>query len=78
MTLEVLKPSELQTIELLRALEKVPNATRVEISLTDFERNTETLKVIVEGQGVNPDKLAKVIHDYGGVVQNIQHVLGER
>ena len=77
-TLEVLKPSELQVMDLLKALEKAPNVARVEITLTDFERSTDTLKVTIEGQGLAMDKISRAISESGGVVQNVQHVLGER
>ncbi|MFH1106428.1 MAG: DUF211 domain-containing protein [Candidatus Micrarchaeota archaeon] len=77
-TLEVMKPSELQTVDLLKALEKISQAKRVEIRLTDFEKSTETLLVTVEGNDVSYEKVAHVISDYGGVIQNVQRMLGER
>ncbi|MFH1750498.1 MAG: DUF211 domain-containing protein [Candidatus Micrarchaeota archaeon] len=77
-TLEILKPSDLQIIELMRALEKVKNVKRVDITLTDFERSTETLKVSIHGEGLDFEKVSDVVMHSGGVIQTVQHVVGEQ
>lgn len=76
-TLEILKPSDFQVIELMGALEKVDGVKRIEISLVDFERHTDTLKVGITGNSLDFNKLENVITHVGGVIQTIQHIVGE-
>ncbi len=77
-TLEILKPSDLQLIELMKALEKVNGIDKLEFTLTDFERSTETLKVSVYGNSLDFDKVSEVVSHSGGVIQTVQHVVGEK
>ncbi|HLC48139.1 MAG TPA: DUF211 domain-containing protein [Candidatus Norongarragalinales archaeon] len=77
-TLEILKPSDLQIIELLHALEKVAGVKKVEITLTDFEKSTETLKVSISGASLDFERVSEVVAHSGGIIQTVQHIVGER
>ena len=77
-TFELLKPSDLPTMDLLKMLEQEQGVSRIDIGLMEFERNTETLKVEIQGKNLNVDALLKIISDFGGVVQNVEHIVAEK
>lgn len=76
-TIDMLKPTELRTSVLLELLEKA-KIRKVEINSYELERSTESLKVIVEGDGVDIEEVLAIIRKYGGVVQNIESLVAER
>ncbi|MFH1442760.1 MAG: DUF211 domain-containing protein [Candidatus Micrarchaeota archaeon] len=76
-TLEILKPSDFQAIDLMSALERVKGVRKIEISLVDFERHTDTLKLGISGDSLDFAKIEEVVSKAGGVIQAIQHIVGE-
>ena len=78
LSLDVLKPSDLPTVDLMKELEKSNGVTKIDITLVEFERNTDTLKVGIEGTGLNIDEITKCIASFGGVIQNIEHIVAEK
>ncbi len=70
--LDVLKPHEPDILKLGREiLSKESSIESLEISVLEIDRETETLKIVVNGKNVNFDKLRKRIEKLGAVVHSI-------
>ncbi|MBI4399707.1 hypothetical protein HY570_03065 [Candidatus Micrarchaeota archaeon] len=79
LSLDVVKPTELRTSSLLEVLSQAKaKINRVQIDSYELERNTESLKIIIEGDSLDMDEVYALIKQYGGVVQNLDMVIAEK
>jgi len=76
-TLDVVKPVELKTTLLLEAL-KATSVKRIEITSYELERNTEYLKLVVEGDDLETEEILTMIKKYGAAIQNMDALVAEK
>jgi len=73
-TLDVLKPREVSLEDLALALGEVKGVETVDITVTEVDARTETLKVTVSGQGISLEELEKVMNEHSAIIRSIDAV----
>lgn len=71
---DALKSRETSIIELSRALCAVEGVEQVDITVSEVDVTTETIKVTIKGSSVNYGKLSKMMEKYGISVKGIDEV----
>ena len=59
--LDSLKPRETSIIELSQALCSVDGADEVDVTVTEVDVKTETIKLVIRGKNVNYESLSKIM-----------------
>ncbi len=72
--LDALKPREVDLVELALALCSLDHVGAVDIVVTEVDAKTETVKITVQGEGVDMDKVIEEISKYSTVVRSIDAV----
>lgn len=73
-TLDVLKPREVSLEDLALALGEVQGVETVDITVTEVDARTETLKVTVSGRGISLEDLEKVMNEHSAIIRSIDAV----
>jgi len=74
LVLDVLKPHEPDLPELAVRLSNVKGVEEVNISLVEIDQETESVKITIEGDGIDLDHLRSTIKDSGAVIHSIDEV----
>jgi len=74
LVLDVLKPHQPNALEFSQALAKAGGDYRVCITVLEVDEQTETLKVVVEGDAIDFDAVQSGISDLGGSLHSIDEV----
>ena len=74
LVLDVLKPHQPNVLEFSQALAKAGGDYRVCITVLEVDEQTETLKVVVEGDEIDFDAVQSGISDLGGSLHSIDEV----
>ena len=74
LVLDIVKPHNPSIIELAEALNELDGVERVEIDVIDYDSNIERLKLIVEGDDLDYDEIARVVRYHGGNVASLDGV----
>lgn len=69
--LDVMSPAQLSMIDLAKKLEKIDGILQIDINLSELEKNVEDFKIILDGFGLNYEKIRDTIIDFGAVIRNI-------
>lgn len=69
--LDVMSPAQLSMIDLAKKLEKIDGILQIDINLSELEKNVEDFKIILDGFGLNYEKIRDTIKDFGAVIRNI-------
>ena len=69
--LDVMSPAQLSMIDLAKKLEKIDGILQIDINLSELEKNVEDFKIILDGFGLNYEKIKDTIKDFGAVIRNI-------
>ena len=72
--LDVLKPHTPSILELAESLGGLEGISGVNISLEEVDANTDSIKITIEGNSINYEKVKKVISDCGAVIHSIDGV----
>jgi len=73
--LDVLKPHKPSVVELGRALSELNGVSNVNILLGEVDVNTETVKITIEGLGLDYEEIEKIIRRFGAAIHSIDEVL---
>jgi len=76
--LDVLKPRELDTTELGRALCELEGVEKVEVSVVEVDVRTETLKLTVEGGSVDLGAVQRLLEEHGCAVRSVDALSFEK
>jgi len=74
LVLDVLKPHQPTIIELGRALGKLNGVNQIDIVLREVDVNTETVKIIIEGEDINYKEVSEVITHFGAAIHSVDEV----
>jgi hypothetical protein len=72
--LDVLKPHNPTIVELATRLSTLKGVDGVNTTLDEVDQETETVKVTIEGERVDYEKIAETIRKMGGVVHSVDSV----
>ena len=74
LVLDVLKPHVPTILELARVLGRLDGIIGVNLSLSEVDQQTETIKITIQGDDIDYVAVESVIQDFGGVVHSIDEV----
>ena len=74
LVLDVLKPHQPNALEFSRAIAESGGDYRVCVTVLEVDENTETLKVVVEGDAIDFGLVQAEINDLGGSLHSIDEV----
>jgi len=75
--LDVLKPHSPPLPEFAAYLGELDGVTRVDIAVVEMDEKTESLKVIVDGLGLNYESLRSHMARQGAVIHSVDKVIVE-
>jgi len=76
LVLDVLKPSEPSIVDMAKRLGEMDGVEGVEISVREIDRRVETVKITIEGDNLNFDKINSALDRYGATIHSIDKVAG--
>ena len=78
LVLDVLKPHSPGLPEFAAFLAEFEGLTRVDVSLVEMDERTESLKVVLNGTGIDYDALKEHMEKLGAVIHSVDHVIVEK
>ena len=78
LVLDVLKPHEPSLPEFASSLAELKEVTRVDVSLIEMDEKTESLKVTLEGVGIQFDEIKQHMGRLGAVIHSVDQVIIEK
>lgn len=79
LVLDVLKPHEPDLPELATRLSSMEGIDGVNISLVEIDQSTESVRVTIEGDSINLNKVESTIKDCGAAIHSVDEVaVGKR
>ncbi|RLF49379.1 MAG: hypothetical protein DRN20_02290 [Thermoplasmata archaeon] len=72
--LDVLKPREPSIIEIATKLSTLPGVAGVNCMLDEVDRETESIKITIEGADINYEDVKKVLEACGAAIHSIDGV----
>ena len=76
LVLDVLKPSEPSIVDMVKRLSELDGIEGVEITVREIDRRVETVKITLEGDNINFDKINTALDRYGATIHSIDKVAG--
>lgn len=74
LVLDVLKPHEPNILKLASSLSDLKDVEGVDISVYEIDSKVENVKVTIQGQKLNYEKIKKIIEESGAAVHSIDKV----
>ena len=74
LVLDVLKPHDPSIIELAEKLGSIPGISGVNCMLDEVDRETDSLKLVIEGSNIDYQKVLSGLEECGAVVHSIDSV----
>jgi len=78
LVLDVLKPHSPSLPEFAAFLAEFEGLTRVDVSLVEMDERTESLKVVLNGTGIDYEALKEHMEKHGAVIHSVDHVIVEK
>jgi uncharacterized protein len=78
LVLDVLKPHYPLTLEYARALTKLEAISGVNLSLYEVDQQTENVKITIEGDDLDYERIKEVIEELGAVIHSIDEIAAGR
>ena len=75
--LDVMSPAQQSIVDLLGILSEIDKVAKVDIALSELEKNVEDFKVTLEGYGLDYGTIREAIKEFGGVIRNVDNVMSE-
>lgn len=72
--LDAFKPRESSIIELSKAICSADGVEEVDVIVSEVDSKTETIKVTIRGQGMDYDKIAKVMERHGVSIKGVDEI----
>ena len=73
--LDILKPHEPKITDMALKLTSLPNIEGVNITVYEIDKETENVKVTIEGDDLDFDKIQEIIETLGGTIHSIDEVV---
>ena len=71
----MLKPHRPSVVELGKALSELPGVTSINITLSEVDVDTESVRIIIEGNGLDYEEIRKTIKRFGAAIHSIDEVV---
>jgi len=76
--LDILKPHEPTLPHFAKFLSEVSGVEGVNITLMEIDKETENIKVTMQGNDLNFEEITKAIEQYGGSIHSVDEVVAGR
>jgi hypothetical protein len=76
LVLDVLKPAEPSIVDMVKKLGEIEGVEGVDITVREIDRRVETVKITIEGENINFDKINSALDRYGATIHSIDKVAG--
>jgi hypothetical protein len=73
--LDILKPHEPILPLFAKYLSEIPRVDGVNITLMEIDKETENIKVTMQGDDLDFDEITKAIEEYGGSIHSVDEVV---
>lgn len=73
--LDVMSPAQQSIVDLVEVLSANDNVSRVDITLSELEKNVEDFKVTMDGNGLDFERIRETINEFGAVIRNVDNVI---
>ena len=74
LVVDSLKPRETSIIDLSQALAKVEGIEEVDITVTEVDVKTETIRLTIRGSNINYEAMSKVLSNHGATLRSIDEI----
>jgi hypothetical protein len=74
MVIDSLKPREIAILDLSKSLCEVKGVDEVDITVTEVDVKTETIKITVRGSNIDYEGLTKVMSDHGATIRSLDEI----
>jgi len=74
LVLDVLKPLEPSSIELATKLSELKGVEAVDLDVREVDRKVETVRLTLEGEWLDFEKINATLEKYGAVVHSVDRV----
>lgn len=78
LVLDVLKPHDPSLPEFASFLAELKGVTKIDVSLIEMDEKTESLKVVLEGSGIDFEELKEHMAEHGAVIHSVDQVIIEK
>ena len=75
LVLDILKPHYPLTVEYAKALSELEDISGVNLSLYEVDQQTENVKITIEGDDLDYERIKEVIEELGAVIHSIDEIL---
>ena len=76
--LDVLKPRNPSLPEFAIHLGELAGVTKVDVTMTEMDERTESLKVVIEGTGIKFDDLKEHIEKQSATIHSVDQIIVEK
>lgn len=76
--LDVLKARNPSLVEFVKEISKIDGINKVDAQLDEVDADTESIKLVIEGNGINYELLQESIKKLGAAVHSIDEVVMQR
>ncbi len=76
--LDILKPHTPPLVDFAKEIANVDGLLRVDATIVEVDTETESVKLTVEGNDINLEKLLETIKRMGAAIHSIDQVVAER
>jgi len=73
--LDVMSPAQQSIVDLVESLSTIDGIAKVDIALSELEKNVEDFKVTLEGYNLEYTKIQEAIKEFGAVIRNVDNVI---
>jgi hypothetical protein len=73
--LDVMSPAQQSIVKLVEILSKIDGVAKVDITLSELERDVEDFKVTLEGYGLDFEEIRNAVKEFSGVIRNVDNVV---
>ncbi len=74
LVLDVLKPHRPTITDMAKQLSVLKNVTGVNLTLYEVDQETENIKITIEGNDLDYDKIESAIEELGAVIHSVDEV----
>jgi hypothetical protein len=74
MVIDSLKPRETTILDLSKAICSIDGVDEVEITVTEVDVKTETIKLIIKGRDINYDNIMDIMEENSAVVRSVDEI----
>ncbi|MGQ9469254.1 MAG: DUF211 domain-containing protein [Nitrososphaerales archaeon] len=74
LVIDSLKPRETTILDLSKALCEVKGVDEVDITVTEVDVKTETIKLTVRGSNIAYEELTKIMSEHGATIRSLDEI----